>query len=84
MTTGILKSINAKDKLYKVLKQTSKESPNYADIQTNFKTYRNIIRRSIMFAKRDYYQRMFNTFSNDMKKTWQTINDTLNRSKKIS
>ena len=40
MTTGILKSINAnnaKDKLYKVLKQTSKESPNYADIQTNFK-----------------------------------------------
>ena len=35
-----------------------------------------------MLAKRDYYQRMFNTFSNDMKKTWQTINDTLNRSKK--
>ena len=83
MTTGILKSINAKDKPYKVLKQTSKESPNYADIQTNFKTYRNIIRRSMMFAKRGYYQRMFNTFSNDMKKTWQTINDTLNRSKKL-
>ena len=83
MTTGILTSINAKDKLYQVLTQTSKESPNYADIQTNFKTYRNIIRRSIMFAIRDYYQRMFNTFSNDMKKTWQTIiNDTLNRSKK--
>ena len=59
MTTGILKSINVKDKLYKVLKQTSKESPNYADIQTNFKTYRNIFRRSIMFAKRDFYQRMF-------------------------
>ena len=81
MTTGILKSINAKDKLYKVLKQTSKESPNYADIQTNFRTYRNIIRKSIMFAKRDYYQRMFNTFSNNMKKTWKTTNDTLNRSK---
>ena len=32
MTTGILKLINTKDKLYKVLKQTSKESPNYADI----------------------------------------------------
>ena len=68
MTTGILKSINAKDRLYKVLKQTSNESPNYADIQTNFKTYPNIIRRSIMVAKRDYYQRMFNTFSIDMKK----------------
>ena len=68
MTTGFLKSINAKDKLYKVLKQTSKELPSYADIQTNFKPYRNIIRRCIMFAKRDYYQKMFNTFSNDMKK----------------
>ena len=68
MTTGILKSINTKDKLYKVLKQMSKESPNYANIQANFKTYRNIIRRSIMFAKRDHYQRMFNTLSNDMKK----------------
>ena len=35
-----------------------------------------------MFAKRDYYQRMFNTFSNDIKKTWQTISDTLDCSKK--
>ena len=35
-----------------------------------------------MFAERDYYQSMFITFSNDMKKTWQTINDTLNRYKK--
>ena len=32
MTTGILKSIYTKDKLYKILKQMSKESPNYADI----------------------------------------------------
>ena len=39
MNSGILKSINAKDKLYNVLKQTSRKSPNYADIQTNFKTY---------------------------------------------
>ena len=68
MTTGILKSINAKDKLYKVLKQISKESLNYSDIQTNFKTYLKIIGRSIMFAKQDYYQRMFNTSSKDMKK----------------
>ena len=82
MTTGILKSINAKDKLYKVLNQTSRESLNYSNMQTNFKTYLNIIGRSIMFAKQDYYQRMFNTFLNDMEKTWQTIYDTLTRSKK--
>ena len=79
---GILKSINSKDKLYKALIKTPKESPNYAVLQTNFKTYRKIIRRSIMFAKRDYYRSVFNKYSANLKMTWQTINETLNRRKK--
>ena len=63
ITNGILKSINSKDKLYKALIKTPKESPNYAVLQTNFKIYRKIIRRSIMFAKRDYYRSVFNKYS---------------------
>ena len=82
ITNGILKSINSKDKLYKALIKTPKESPNYAVLQTNFKTYRKIIRRSIMFAKRDYYRSVFNKYSANLKMTWQTINETLNRRKK--
>ena len=54
--TGILNSINSKDKLYKRLVQTPKGSPIYADLLSNFKVYKNIIRRSIMHAKRDYYR----------------------------
>ena len=38
ITNGILKSINSKDKLYKALIKTPKESPKYAVLQTNFKT----------------------------------------------
>ena len=42
LTAGILKSINSKDKLYKTLMQTSKDSINYPDLLSNFKVYKNI------------------------------------------
>ena len=51
LTAGILKSINSKDKLYKTLLQTPKDSQSYPAILSNFKAYKNIIRRSIMHAK---------------------------------
>ena len=34
-----------------------------------------------MHAKKDYYKKTFHRYSNDLKKTWKTINDTLNRNK---
>ena len=60
---------------------TPRESPNYLEVQRNFKTYKNIIRRCIMLAKRDYYNKLFNKYSKNIKMTWKTINDTLNRHK---
>ena len=82
LTAGILKSINSKDKLYKTLVQTPKDSINYPALLSNFRVYKNIIRRSIMHAKRNYYRNAFNRYSTNMKKTWQTINETLNRRKR--
>ena len=60
---------------------TSKESPNYSEIHRNFKTYKNIIRRSIMLAKRDYYIKTFSKYSKNLRMTWNAINETLNRHK---
>ena len=60
---------------------TARESPNYLEVQRNFKTYKNIIRRCIMLAKRDYYNKLFNKDSKNLKMTWKAINDTLNRHK---
>ena len=40
LTTGILNSINSKDKLYKKLVQTPKGLPIYADLLSNFKVYK--------------------------------------------
>ena len=61
LTAGILKSINSKDKLYKTLVQTPKDSINYPTLLSNFRVYKNFIRRSIMHAKRNYYRNAFNT-----------------------
>ena len=52
MSRGILNSINSKDKLYKKLVKTSPDSPIFATLKTNFNTYKNIIRRSIVEAKK--------------------------------
>ena len=81
MTTAILKSINSRDKLYKSLMLTPRDSPDYLEVQRIFKTYKSIIRRSIMIAKRDYYNKLFNKYSKNLKMTWKAINDTLNRHK---
>ena len=35
-----------------------------------------------MHAKRDYYKNVFRMYSSNLKKTWQTINESLNRRKK--
>ena len=35
-----------------------------------------------MHAKRSYYKNVFNTYSSDLKKSWQTIKESLNRRKK--
>ena len=81
MTTAVIKYINSRDKLYKSLMLTPKDFLDYLEVQRNFKTYKNIIRRSNMIAKRDYYNKLFNKHSTNLKTTWKAINDTLNRHK---
>ena len=60
---------------------TPRDYPDYLEVQRNFKTYKNIIGRSIMIAKRDYYNKLFNKYSKNLKMTWKAINDALNRHK---
>ena len=79
ITRDIIHSINEKDKLYRKLLKTPQGSQEFNNIKTNFKTYKSIIRRSIMHAKKEYYRKTFHKYSNDLKKTWKIINDTLNR-----
>ena len=39
--------------------------------------------KNIREAKKQYFDRIFTAYQSDMKKTWRTINETLNRNKKM-
>ena len=77
MAKAILNLINSRDKIYKTLMLTPKESRNYSEIHRCFKTYKNIIRRSIMLGKRDYYIKTSSKYSKNLTMTWNVINKTL-------
>ena len=82
ITTGILNSINRRNKLYKVLKQTKTDAISYATKKSNLNRYRNILSKTIAFAKRTYYIHIFDQCKRDMKKTWAILSDILNKNAK--
>ena len=53
ITSGILKSIRYKDKLYRQLKMTNAFIPQYNILKTNLKTYSTILKRNIRLAKKN-------------------------------
>ncbi len=57
-------------------------SADFARLQINLNTYNKILKISIRLAKRIYYEKIFDTFKNDIRATWKTINDILNRTKR--
>ena len=50
----------------------------------NFNRYRNVLCKTIAFTKRKYYIHIFEQCQRDMKKTWATLSDILNRNAKKS
>ena len=79
ITKGLLKSINKKNKLYKQYLH----SPSNKGLQ-QFKTYKNKSNMLIRKAKRKYSFLKFEQSKNNMKQTWNTINNILGRGKKQS
>ena len=83
ITYGILRSIRYKDKLYKTLKTTPTDSNTYTVLKHNFNIYNAILKKSIRNAKKLYYESCFNRYKSDIKNTWSTINNILNRNKRV-
>ena len=80
ITFGILKSIKFRDNLFKCLKQTLPNTLNYQNIKNNLTTYNRILKKLIRAAKANYYHSKFEQCKSDPKKTWQNINEVINRS----
>ena len=69
ITSGILKSIKRKDKLYRnYLKTPSPEKWSY------YRKFRNKLNHVIRIAKKHHYVEKFTECRNDSKETWKTIN----------
>ena len=77
-------STNIINKLYKKLKKTKIDSPNYITKKTNFNKYRNTLNKTLTNTKRVYYKKIFNLFKHDKNIAWGVISETLNRKVKNS
>ena len=56
-------------------------APSSNILQYNLKTYQSILKRLIRDAKKQYYQKQFEKYKNDLKNTWGTIKHILNRTR---
>ena len=77
ITSGIIKSIKTRNKLYKKFR----DNPN--DVNKNkYVSFRNKLTHLIRISSKKYYQNKFNSYKNNIKRTWQTINDILGKNNK--
>ena len=73
ITTGILKSIRRKQKLYSKFKSSNFDP----QVGVKYKKYRNTLTLVLKNAKRRYFSNIFEECKDDTRKTWQTINQLL-------
>ena len=81
ITNAILKSIKYRDKMYASLKRNDLRNEQYQTLLVNFKTYNRILKSAMRQAKIMHYRNIFNHYKSDIKNTWKTINEILNRKK---
>jgi endonuclease/exonuclease/phosphatase (EEP) superfamily protein YafD len=79
ITTGIIRSIKYRDKLYKKFKSCNSNHPEFNALKINLKTYNTILKKLIRNAKSQYYHEMFLKNQNNTKTTWNTVNAILNK-----
>ena len=78
MNKELLTLINKKNDKYRDWKSTNNDI-EYETKKINFKTFERIVKENIKEAKRDYYFKTFTAHKHDLRKTWRTIDDTLNK-----
>ena len=65
----------------KKLKACTTDSPEYELNQYNLKIYNGYLRQCIRAAKKQHYTHEFAKYKNDIRKTWDTLKDIMNKKK---
>ena len=81
VTKGIIRSMSLRDKFLKKY-INAKDPENKARHHTKYKIYRNSITNLLRISKNLHYKTFFNLNHNDSKKTWEGINEVINKRKK--
>ena len=83
MTTGILNSIKFRDKLYMYLKLKSLDprTDYHHKTDSDLKSYNTILKKLIRQAKIQYYAEQFDKNKSNIRHTWSTIKEILNKCK---
>ena len=76
ITEALLKSINRKHNLYKLVRQNLYDKELY-------KRYSNTLTSLLRTSKILHYKQLFDLYKNDIKKTWAIINNTIKPGKKF-
>lgn len=76
LTRGLKRSIKKKNKLYAILKQR----PN-AYNAIIYRRYKNILKRLIIVAKREYFQEQLHKHRSNINKTWQILKTAIGHNK---
>jgi hypothetical protein len=79
ITHGIINSIRFRDRLYQRLRNTPTSDAIYNTLKINLQTYNRILKQNIRKAKADYYKSCFLKYRDDMKNTWATIKEIMNK-----
>ena len=75
MNASIMNMCKERDKLYKRWKR----KPNDLTRKSAYSKIRNIVNKKVTFAKNNYYRREFLLAKNDIKKTWQILNEIIGK-----
>ena len=84
ITSGILKSIRFRDRLYQKVKKTSHDSNKFRVLKENLKVYNQVLKKAVRQMKFNYYSNTFEKYKNNTKKTWETINNITGKKAFIS
>ena len=83
ITNGVLNSIRFRDKLYCKLKRTPRNDPLYDQLKSNLDLYNKVLRKIIRLTKTQHYHNLFKKFNNDIKNTWLSIKEIMNKNKNM-
>ncbi|XP_077991076.1 uncharacterized protein LOC144445410 [Glandiceps talaboti] len=75
LSRGLLTSIRKKHSMYSNLQK----SPNNVELRRQYNLYRNVLTKLLRSAKRHYYKNKLSSVSGNTNKTWQVINEIINK-----